>query len=57
MEQITNRKPDTYTKTSKATVQTYKHKDGTITVTVGKSGGKGKGQPGGRYGGKTTVGR
>jgi hypothetical protein len=24
---VTDRKPDTHTKTSKATVQTYKHKD------------------------------
>ena len=56
MEKVAKRKPDTHTKTDKATVQTYKHGDGRITVTTGKAGGAGKGKPGGRFGGKKTVG-
>ena len=56
MANVTKKKPDTHTKTSKASVQTYKQKDGSITVTTGKCGGKGKGLAGGRYTGKKTVG-
>jgi len=56
MNNVTDRWPDTCTRTNKPTVQTCKLKGGKITVAFGKSGGKGKGKPEGRYGGKTTVG-
>lgn len=55
MSKVTNRKPDTHTKTNKASVQTYKNENGSITVTKGHCGGKGKGKSGGRYGGKENV--
>ncbi len=40
-DNVTKKKPDTHTKTDKASVQTYKNKDGSITVTKGRCGGKG----------------
>ena len=52
---VTQRKPDTHTKTDKASVQTYKQPDGSIVVTKGRCGGQGKGKPGGRFAGKETV--
>lgn len=55
MPNITKKKPDTHTKTVKATVQTYKNTNGSIIVTKGRCGGRGKGKPGGRYAGKETV--
>ena len=56
MKKVTSEKPNTHTKTRRASVQTYIGKDGKITVTTGYCGGSGKGKPGGRYGGKQIVG-
>jgi len=54
-DNVTKKTPDSHTKTDKASVQTYKNDDGSITVTKGKCGGQGKGKKGGRYGGKEKV--
>ncbi len=40
---VTNRKPDSVTKTNKASVQTYVNSDKSITVTTSKCGSERKG--------------
>ena len=54
-QNLTTRKPTTLIKTKKVSVNIYDNSDGTVTITTGLNGGKGKGRRGGHYGGKTTI--